>query len=87
MPLEVAKLHFDLALVLFCGSMVSFLLVSVLHFLLPKPILEVYFKPPYFSRGEVSAFTGFPLAYMRSFMFLRLLAFPASGKKRGLTEV
>lgn len=87
MQVEVAKLLFDLVLVLFCGSIVSFLVVFVLHFLLPKSILNTYFKPPYFSRGEVNAFTGFPLAYMRTFMFLRLLAFPASGKKRGLTEV
>lgn len=87
MPLDVAKLLFDLILVLFCGSMMSFLVVFVLHFLLPKPILNTYFKSPYFSPAEVNTFTGFPLAYMRTFMFLRILAFPASGKKRGLTEV
>lgn len=64
----------------------SFLLVAVFHFLLPVKLLETYFKPPYFSQGEIVAFSGYPLGYIRTIMFLRLLGFPSSGERRGLTK-
>lgn len=57
-----------------------------MHFFVPKAMLQTYFKPPYFSSTEVEIFTGFPLGYMRTVMFMRLAGWPNSGKKRGLTE-
>lgn len=45
-----------------------------------KAMLETYYKPPYCSRGEVVAFTGFPLGYIRAAMFMRLAGFPSSRK-------
>jgi hypothetical protein len=59
--------------------------VLVMHFLMPKMVLERYFKPPYFKSGECAIFSGFPFAIMRTVMFMRVLGFPKSGQKRGLT--
>jgi len=62
------------------------LLIIVMHFLMPKTVLDSYFKPPYFKLGECKLFTGFPYAPMRTIMLMRVLGFPHSGEKRGLTE-
>jgi hypothetical protein len=61
-------------------------LVLVMHFLMPKVILEKYFIPPYFKSGECVLFTGIPYAPIRTIMLMRVLGFPKTGKKRGLTE-
>ena len=63
-----------------------FFLIIVMHFLMPKTVLDNYFKPPYFKLGECNLFTGFPYAPMRTIMLMRVLGFPHSGEKRGLTE-
>ena len=86
MSVDLARMLFDFCLLLFSFSVMSLLLVAVFHFLLPAKLLETYFKPPYFSQGEVVAFSGFPLGYIRTIMFLRLLGFPSSGERRGLTK-
>ena len=57
------------------------------NFLIPKKILEKYFKEPYFRKAEVVMFSGFPLAYIRSCMFMRLFANPSSGRVRKLDHV
>jgi hypothetical protein len=61
-------------------------LILVMHFLLPKVILDKYFIPPFFKPGECALFTGIPYAPIRTIMLMRVLGFPKSGKKRGLTE-
>jgi len=68
----------------FLAGMLSLVLVLIMHFLMPKKVLKTYFKEPYFNAGEIAMFTGFPFGYMRTAMFMRALAFPASGKKRGV---
>lgn len=67
-------------------SMLGLLAIFVMHVLTPKAMLHRYFREPYFSPAEIEFFTGFPFGYMRTVMFMRLAGFPASGKKRGLTE-
>lgn len=59
--------------------------ILTMHFLMPKAILEKYFKPPYFRPMEVEMFTGIPYAPMRTVMLLWAMAYPKLGKKRGLT--
>lgn len=57
----------------------------IMRFLIPKHILENYFKEPYFSAMEINMFSGFPfLGFTRTVMFMRLLGFPSSGKRRGI---
>jgi len=68
----------------FLAGMLSLVLVFIMHFLMPKKVLKAYFKEPHFNAGEIAMFTGFPFAYMRTAMFMRALAFPASGKRRGV---
>src|SRR5690625_7794465 len=60
--------------------------ILVVHPFVPKVMLRAYFKEPYFSATEIEIFTGFPLGYMRTGMFMRLAGFPSSGQKRGMTE-
>lgn len=45
---------------------------------------ETYFKEPYFSPFEIEFFSGFPYAYMRTGMMMRLAGWPNCGKKRGI---
>jgi len=64
--------------------MLSLVFILIMHVLMPKQVLKTYFKEPHFNAGEIAMFTGFPFGYMRTTMFMRALAFPASGKKRGV---
>ena len=64
--------------------MLSLVFIFIMHILMPKEVLKAYFKEPYFRPGEIAMFTGIPFGYMRTSMFMRILGFPASGKKRGV---
>jgi len=66
------------------AGMLSLVFILIMHILMPRKVLKAYFKEPYFNAGEIAMFTGFPFGYMRTAMFMRGLAFPASGKRRGL---
>ena len=70
--------------IIFCALMVCILFALIMHFFVPKIMRQTYFKEPYFSPTEVELFTGFPLAYMRTAMMMRLAGWPESGKKRGI---
>lgn len=72
----------------FCFSVFLLLIPFniVMHFLMPKAVLDKYFKPPYFRPMEVEMFTGIPYAPMRTAMLMWVLAFPRFGKKRRLAE-
>jgi hypothetical protein len=71
---------------LFLGLIIIYLFILIMHFLMPKVIIETYFKPPYFKEGECVFFTGIPYSPIRTVMFMRVLGFPESGMTRGLTE-
>ncbi len=71
-------------IVLLFGILVSLLCIFILHILMPRKVLKTYFKEPYFSATEIAMFTGFPFGYMRTGIFMRVLGFPAKGKKRGI---
>lgn len=86
MSVEAINILFEFGVFLFAASLLSLFIIFVLHMIMPTQLLDTYFKPPYFKPGEVAAFTGFPLGYIRTVMFMRLLAFPDSGKKRGLND-
>ena len=62
----------------------SLVFILIMHILMPKNVLKTYFKEPYFSATEITMFTGIPFGYMRTTMFMRALAFPSSGKRRGV---
>lgn len=86
MSIEVTRFLFDLSVVLFATSMACFVVILMLHAFVPKTLLQTYFKPPHFSSGEVVALSGFPLGYIRTVMFMRVVAFPNSGKRRTMTK-
>ena len=85
MDLMLEKL-FGVGLYLFSGLFLVFLFTFVMHILMPRKVLETYFKEPHFSPTEIVVFTGFPLGYMRTVMFMRILGFPASGKRRKVED-
>ncbi len=68
------------------GLMLHLLLIFMMHIVMPRKVLETYFREPYFSSTEITLFTGFPFGYMRTAMFMRALGFPASGKRRGVED-
>lgn len=43
--------------------------IMIMHFLMPKVLIEKYFKPPHFKSTECTMFSGFPFAIMRTIMF------------------
>jgi|GEM_PF-1135990 len=71
---------------LIVGAGLTPIFVGIMHLLMPKAILDKYFKPPYFKAGECALFTGIPFSTIRTVMFMRVLSSPNSGKKRGMTE-
>jgi len=71
-------------IIVMLAVMLSIVFIFIMHILMPKKVLKTYFKEPYFGPGEIALFTGFPFGYMRTSMFMRILGFPASGKKRGV---
>ncbi len=75
---------FNFFIGLFAANMACFFFILGIHFFVPKPLLHAYFREPYFSPFEVEFFTGFPYAYMRTTMFMRLAGWPDCGKKRGI---
>jgi len=58
----------------------------LMHILIPKKVLQNYFKPPFFRPAEIVFFSGIPFVLMRTVMLMWVLAFPRFGKKRNLTE-
>lgn len=86
MSLELLRYPTYLWAILLFILMGWLVVVFILHFFVPKSLLKNYFKEPYFSPAEIGFFTGFPFGYIRTVMFMRLVAFPNSGKKRGLTS-
>ncbi|ELB1499849.1 hypothetical protein RJY19_001030 [Vibrio alginolyticus] len=61
--------------------------IGIMHLTMPKAITIKYFKKPYFNEFELSLFTGWPYAFFRTLMFIRLIFQPSSGKKRGLHDI
>ena len=75
---------------LMTGVVIIFLqtiFIGVMHFLMPKKIVGNYFKKPYFNEFELSLFTGWPYAFFRTLMFVRLIVQPSSGEKRKLPNI
>ena len=77
---------FNLMMLSYASLLLGFLLTFILHFLMPRNILKIYFKEPYFSSTEIIFSTGLPYCFMRTVMFLRLLGFPSSGKFGGIEK-
>ena len=84
MPMIDMALMFEILLFSFSWLWLNFLLIFIMHFLMPRNVLETYFKEPYFKSSEMAAFSGVPFGYVRTLMFMRILGFPSSGKKRGV---
>ncbi len=80
-PIKVIGVIFLIVLFM---MLLSLVLIFIMHILMPRKVLETYFKEPYFSATEITMFTGFPFGYIRTSMFMRVLGFPANGKRRGI---
>ena len=85
--IDYGYLLFITLLFLFGCVCFSYLLILIAHVLMPKHLIKDYFKSPYFQKWELNKLSIFPFFFIRTVMFMRLLAQPSSGKKRGLTEV
>ena len=86
MSLLATENLFLLIVWIIAAFIVEFILILVMHFLMPKQVLEKYFKPPYFQPGECDVLTGFPYSPIRTVIFMTAFAFPGMGKNRKLTE-
>ncbi len=80
-------LLFEFMMFSFVWIFLNFGLIFIIHFLIPKRVLKTYFKEPYFKLSETTALSGFPFGYIRTLMFMRILGFPSSGKRRGLENL
>ena len=78
------------SMALFGGALLStflqLLCMLALHFLMPKAVLERYWKEPHFRPAELVLFTKSLLAPIRTTMLMAAIAFPRLGSKRQLTE-
>ena len=87
MSIELLRQLSGLYLLLIIILIVYLAIIFIVHFFVPKTLLRAYFREPYFSPAEIEFFTGFPFAYIRTAMFMRLAGWPSSGKKRGISGV
>jgi hypothetical protein len=87
MQVDVPQILSTTLFVAWVGCMAFLSGVFVVHFFVPKILLERYFKPPHFSEAEIQFFTSGVAAYIRTVMFMRLVSKPACGKKRNLMGV
>lgn len=62
-------------------------LVLIMHFLMPRVVLEHYWKGPYFRRAELALFTNTVYAPMRTVMLMGGIAFSSLGRKRKITDI
>lgn len=86
MPVNLLQFFYDLGLLLFFVLCAIYIVIFLIHLKMPKELISTYFRSPYFKTAELAMFSGFPMGYIRTIMFMRVLGFPQSGKKRGLTE-
>ena len=64
-----------------------FVLLVVTHFCLPKRLIDVYYTPPHFSEWEMQNFSDFPNTFVRTVLFIHLIAWRKSRHKRGMDDV
>lgn len=70
-----------------CCSAFAFVpCVLLMHFLMPRAVLERYWCHPYMRAAELAFFTNTVYAPMRTIMLMWVIAFPRFGKKRGITD-
>jgi hypothetical protein len=78
-----------LAIVMISAGFAGLLIIPavlIMHALVPKALLDRYWKPPYFRTTELATMTATPLALMRTVMFMSVVALPRLGRKRQLTD-
>lgn len=87
MSIASGEFWFQVYMLLFVSAGMTIFVILIMHFLMPRIVVEKYFKPSYFSPAECMMFSGFPFGIIRTIIFLRVIGFPKSSRKRGLTEV
>jgi hypothetical protein len=58
------------------------ILQHILGYLLAKKYDEHFFKPPYFTQGEVAVYSSWPMSLMRYLTYILFTAFPWTVHKR-----
>ena len=61
-------------------------MVLIMHVLMPRGVLERYWKEPYFRPTELALLTRTVYAPMRTVMLITAIAFPGLGRKRNITD-
>jgi hypothetical protein len=69
-----------------CSGLLLLPCVLLMHFLMPKAVLNRYWREPHMRCAELALFTDTIYAPMRTVMLMWVIAFPRFGKKRGITE-
>lgn len=69
-------------------SLIPFLIcLLIMHVLMPKAVLDRYWKEPHFRPFELMLFSGWSVfAPMRTMMFMSIFVFPRLGQRRGILE-
>ena len=62
-------------------------LFLVMHFLMPKQVLDKYWTSTYFQNWEIAMFSYFPGVLMRTVMLTCVMTIPKLGAKRNMTEI
>lgn len=71
---------------LFFSAFIVFPCVVLMHALMPKIVLDRYWKQPYMRNAELAFFTDTIYAPIRTIMLMWVIAFPRFGARRGITE-
>lgn len=58
----------------------------LMQFLMPKDLVQRYWRPPHFRESEVAVFSGPVLGLMKTVMLLSLIGLPRLGRRRNAQD-
>lgn len=88
--MQTMSMEFSIFLFIAIGvgifGILSLLITATLHRSLYKNLDHILFRTPYFSTAELSMYSVWPLSYIKSLIYMFLIAAPGISKKRRFKE-
>ena len=81
---QLSTIYFYWAMVIVCLLPISSLIIS---YIIPKKLLERYFKTPHFGSGELVLMAQFPGSLARGSIFVASCIIPKKGQRRQMIDV
>ena len=81
---QLSEIYFYWAVMIVCLVPISWLIIS---YIIPKKLLERYFKAPHFGSSELVLMAQFPGSLLRGTIFVASCIMPSKGQRRQMIDV